>query len=121
MTTLRPRWSRFSLRTMFVVVSLLAAPLAWIVSQARWARERQMITSTPLTGFTTGQPPPSLRLFTDQGFEMLWLRETESPEKAREIKRLFPEAWVHQTNPYPLGDTEVDAELGFIPKPDVFP
>jgi hypothetical protein len=37
----RRRWFRFSLRTLFVLFTLLSIPFCWIGYQLNWIRERQ--------------------------------------------------------------------------------
>ena len=38
----RRRWYQFSLRTMFVLVSLLSIPLAWVGYSISWIRQRHL-------------------------------------------------------------------------------
>ena len=41
----KPRWFRFSLRTLFVLVTLLACALGWLVWQIQIVRERKSLLS----------------------------------------------------------------------------
>jgi len=50
----RRRWFRFSLRTLLVVVLLLAVPLAWMGVQLKWIRDRHAFRLKHLTSIQGG-------------------------------------------------------------------
>jgi hypothetical protein len=125
MTTLykpRPdRWFRFSLRTLFVLVTVLGVFLGWLGVQVKWIRDRREAracseewanayvvrigphTSTalasyfqPSTAWNYRPAPWSLRLFGEPGVYSIdvpsWVDDRD--EEVRRMKRLFPEAEV---------------------------
>ena|ERR1700722_3385260 len=86
------RWS-FSLRTMFVVVTLLAIPMAWVACQLNWIRERNDFLAADLA-IPSRPPYPapwSLRLLGERGQQSILVRDCRNYEEAR---RLFPESLV---------------------------
>ena len=102
----RRRWS-YSLRTMFVLLTLLAC---WLGYQMHWIRQRkdvvakwQVIREDPMGVSAPPEAPGMLRLFGEQGYShvTLWFparRNSDLSESERaEIKRVgivFPEAGV---------------------------
>lgn len=105
----RFRWFRFSLRTLFVVVTLSAC---WLSYQLDWIRQRHHAIAWPAAvrtfppGPLSKSIPLSLRLFGEQGHEelhLLVLREKhsgmpsldqEEQAEMERLQRLFPEACV---------------------------
>ncbi len=107
------RWFRFSLRTMFVVVTVLAVLLGWIVYQFNWIRQRHELLAEQ--DAVTQQ----LRLvlmphFVVKTRGMLWLfgeegrgnvdlvldgrdpsRPPDTEKELERAKRLFPESTVN--------------------------
>ena len=95
MTETKPkrRWFRFSLRTLFVVVTIISLPLGWIAYQLSWIQQRHHFFSHyQYNGMHmrpgSEYPPWSLRLFGEsrQGYLLV------DPERIEEAQRLFPEA-----------------------------
>lgn len=109
MPALAPRrWLRFSLRTLFVVVTLLAC---WLGYQLNWIRQRREFYArneadmlrycgSTMIGEQYGSAPGLLWLFGESAKPLIVLHvEGESPEvltpadleKIRLARRLFPE------------------------------
>jgi len=114
--THRRRWS-YSLRTMFVVVTVLGC---WLGYQLHWIRERAEVRSWLKSGpispagtfdFRNHPRPWGLRILGEKPESMLWIwvepEESEQHYFARQdrIQRLFPEAHL----------------VGFIPKSESGP
>ena len=120
MTETKPkrRWIRFSLRTMFVLVTVLCV---WLGNQASSVRQRKQLLSK-LDSVVNGLPtyktvnrngqqfvlngdfatPADLRLswirrvFGDQFIPCICLPESMSPEEVGEFKSAFPESIISQ-------------------------
>jgi len=114
------RWFRFSLRTLFVIVTVLGGLLAY---QLNWIRQRHEIIAfyetsvAPKTGYAwpldvvsyaaTEEFPPyrtapwNLRLFGERGYAELGLFRHVSDSELLRIKGLFPEAEVIRTDEEP--------------------
>jgi hypothetical protein len=96
------RWFHFSLRTMFVVVTLVAVPIAWLGAEIQWLRERQAWRNDDHANTVRGWYGGSLRKvpWLSQQFgegPMLWweLLDSAWTEEDRVVlQRLFPEAEV---------------------------
>jgi hypothetical protein len=94
MSTSPRRWFQFSLRTMFVVVTLVSIPLAWVGYSLNWKRQRQEALRThavfvdPYSAEFT-QAPTGLWLFEDHGWKVLMLIDNV---REQEMRRLFPES-----------------------------
>jgi hypothetical protein len=99
----RPRWFRFSLRTMFVVVTVFAVPLGWLAWEWRIVRERRhMVISITEGGGSVWHPANP----TED--KPLWYRRWVGDELVTEIeicdsgeifsgdtvRALFPEAGI---------------------------
>jgi hypothetical protein len=124
----------FSLRTSFVLLTILGAVLAWAGYQLKWIRDRhaalvelpkygnyarndgQTITADGL-GFgsvkpsilvTTSRAPWSLRPFLESGIAMITIAETADAaaddRAVQQLSRLFPEADV-QKQPNPAASS----------------
>ena len=102
MTAPNRRWFRFSLRTLFVVVTLLAC---WLGYEINWIRQRHALLSLDNSGGFTltvqgipdGTPAPwSIRLFGETGYGQIIVEEPDRYRDAHQTKRLaevlFPEA-----------------------------
>lgn len=100
----RRRWYQFSLRTMFVLVTLACVVLAWVGYSLNWIRERRAILRTNAMDVSdwigilipNGRPverpraPGGLWLFGEKG-----VTEIQSGASSVEhVRRLFPEAVV---------------------------
>ena len=97
MATPRRRWFRFSLRTLFVVVTVLGC---WLGYQLNWIRERHAVLARQSpgggTGFWPGPRPGFLlqRLFREPGIGCIVVGECVSDAEFNRILSLFPEATV---------------------------
>ena len=92
----RPTRLRFSLRTLFVMVTLVCVWIGW---QVNWIRQRhEAIKSSIALSFGGDTPAPwSIRLL-DRGYPMIGVRSSEiAKDKAivNRLKQLFPEATVY--------------------------
>ena len=92
---------RFTLRTLFVVVTLLAIPCAWVGWQAKIVRDRKAklaeIEAVVGRGAIFLVTPPSnlplhRRIFGDEEIEALWLKVSMQTD---DIQKLFPEARIY--------------------------
>ena len=103
----RRRWFRFSLRTLFVAVTLLAIPLGWLGYSVHWIRQRHaaLAASGPAAGWTTQnmgwegfplsperQAPGLLWLFGELGVSRIHISHGPSDKEVAHLKSLFPEA-----------------------------
>jgi len=102
------RWFRFSLRTLFVVVTVFACALGWTYAVARrvWERERliEEVGRNPIGLVSTHAPsdftdlpsaPWSIRLFGGRTVGRFILPASQYTEADRQrIQDLFPEAKV---------------------------
>lgn len=110
------RWSRFGLRTMFVVVTAAAIALGWVVYSFNWIRQRREAIESGEVGMTTvmrvampdgtlgydyPEPPWSLRLFGERpvGVDSLSLGASVTDEEELRIRALFPELPVERRLP----------------------
>ena len=113
------RWFRFSLRTLFVVVTIVCV---WVAFQVSWIRQRQKLLaedqaiSNVLTNYVSGVTSDELEPIGSTKIDQLWLtlfgqpsveaccvfykeypyRETDAKDipKVRRARQLFPEARV---------------------------
>jgi hypothetical protein len=89
---------RFSLRTLFILIAIIAAGLGWVGSQLRWIQKRsdflyahmKPIEMCVVTVTDRSSPCPwSLKMFGERlGVHYIWV----CPELRNEAQRLFPEA-----------------------------
>jgi hypothetical protein len=103
----RRRWFRYSLRTLFVLVTVFGI---WLGVQVKWIRDRHealnWLRESELTYDYGSAPAPwSIRVLGESGIQMIGSRPTtylgykeeELPPsplpKLREIQPLFPEAY----------------------------
>ena len=88
------RWFRFSLRTLFVLLTLLGV---WLSVQVKWHKDRQRFLErnrTPGFHFSGYAPaPPRVRWFARQGVARIWVPKIHEAT----ARRLFPEAVVSIT------------------------
>src|SRR5262245_31255232 len=90
------RWPRFSLRSVFALVTVLALFLGWSTTQLRWISQRQEALRQ-FRAVPGGTPPWSIRLFGATGCKAIYLDDKEDSDPqlartARDMQRLFPEA-----------------------------
>ena len=100
----RRRWFQFSLGTMFVVVTIVAAWLAW---QRGLVRERERLIRPPVQWLIATVPTNTTRVpwlwrqFGAHPIEVIALDKVKfSEDDARHFERLFPEAEVHRIDPH---------------------
>jgi len=100
------RWFRFSLRTMFVVVTVLAVFISFVVYNLNWIKERDEARlwlpknggsfSSQMTPAKSFPAPWSLRILSEHGERIVVLDrrviKDELPAEALRMQRLFPEA-----------------------------
>ena len=92
-TETKRRWFRFSLRMLFVFVTIACLPMVWVAYQLKWIHERRqfwenfgfMFSTFTVTG---EQTPWSLRIFGDYGYP--WV-SNRPPSNIEQAKALFPE------------------------------
>ena len=103
-----PTRLRFSLRTLFMVVTVVAVVVGWICYHLNWIRDRHaMLAELPNYAFATSPPhhfPFGLKLLGERAIFYIQITVTEpngvashqedvySLEQAQRIERLFPEA-----------------------------
>ena len=85
---------RFRLRTMFVLLTVLAVSLGWVGVQLKWIRERHEVMSRSgdrTHGWLgTASAPWGLRMFGEQGREKVFAPASE----LERMQALFPESEV---------------------------
>ncbi len=124
------RWLRFSLRTLFVVVTVLAS---WLGYELNWVRQRHQLLNRPdvlhwdqttvvgvnllvqLPKETPPRAPGLLWLFGETGIvELAWLidesqfdesRSMDSYQEVQLARALFPEATLIEVYPRPSVST----------------
>ena len=110
MTAPKRRWFRFSLRTLFVVVTVVGIACSWALSQKKWIRDRSEAMNwvqsqrawNLANGRSTVRLPLGLRLFGERfALDAIEVREADTRSddafSIAELKRLFPEATVEAT------------------------
>jgi hypothetical protein len=99
------RWS-FSLRTLFVVVTLAAVPLGWAAWSWKWIRDHHEFLATYTSESAVmymdedrNFAPGGLWMVGEQGVNLLELNlENDTPNGEQVVdqaRRLFPEAELH--------------------------
>ena len=100
-------WFRFSLKTLFVLVLLLAIPLGWLTSQLKWIRDRHealrdleqsrrafiLDWSSSFVHDPDDALPWSLRLFGESAVRQIFVLDGQDSE-LKPLRILFPEAEV---------------------------
>jgi hypothetical protein len=99
------RWFRYSLRTLFIVVTLFACWLGWNLNKVRQREQvlRQKNITSAGMDWATKQPrqtPPqhfpfSWRLLGEQPLHILGVHGGLSPDELKRLQALFPEAEIH--------------------------
>jgi len=107
MTAPKRRWLRFSLRTLFAMVTVVSVLTGWVVYQLSWIRQRDRAIENGEVGIIVSggafiahpapkQPPWQLRLFGAQAvtdFGLVTNRSASDVELER-LRALFPETTV---------------------------
>jgi hypothetical protein len=111
-TAPRRRWFRFSLRTLFLLVALIAAPLAWLGVQLKWIHDRHEAaawasdhqSAGPFPQKTTPAPWSIRILGESDGLRSMDVCAftPEDREQVAKLERLFPERKISIRNA--LGD-----------------
>ena len=95
------RWFRFSLRTLFVLVALVALLAGWVSRSLNWIRDKRDFVreGDDMNAMIYTQPgqsvvaPSLLWVFGEEGAQFVVLF-SEDDSDAQEARRLFPEAEV---------------------------
>jgi len=112
MTSPRRRWFRYSLRTLFVFLTLSSVAFVWIAKQMTWIRERHealrlhawFCKEATWTECVSTEPhaPWQVRIFGERGVSEVTVildswEETDSEFNAKieRTKKLFPEATIN--------------------------
>ena len=96
---------RFSLRTLFVLITLISIPLAWVAYNLNWIRQRREFArqhefnseelarhySLNHWALQFPEPPWPLRLFSDPSYTSVYIKYDGSDVKR--FKELFPELY----------------------------
>ena len=95
----RRRWFRFSMRTLFVLVTIIGVVAGWVAYQLSWIRQRRAFTYTHRT-FAGYAPRPNapwpLRLFGEEGFLFVFAQKSTAHTEMERARRLFPESKVEE-------------------------
>ena len=115
MTEAKPkrRWSQFSLRTLFIVVTLFALMGIWIRGQLKWIQDREAALKSADPNYWMSvvnvQPTPApltLRVFGARGIEGIHIIDMEKqPLLRKKLEELFPEAKIEKSvipGPHPF-------------------
>jgi hypothetical protein len=97
MTAPQRRWFRFSLRMLFVMVTVAATAAGCVSYQLNWIRERHAVLakvrdSTSDSKDTAIQAPLALRVFGEPAVAWIAVGGGYSNSESDRIKSLFPEA-----------------------------
>jgi hypothetical protein len=103
--TKKRRWFRFSLRTLFVLVTVLCI---WLGHSLTWIRQRHTVfhrhhpalRSMSRNGIRTdhANAPWSIRLLGEPGAVAILLKRGTSAAERERIQQLFPEAEIYNLN-----------------------
>lgn len=96
MTTTPRQRLRFSLRTLFVVVTLMAIVAAWVAYHLEWIRQRnawRAPTSNLLRSTLGNDPPGLLWIFRERGESWIEVKHGTA-ELVAAVQQAFPEAVV---------------------------
>jgi hypothetical protein len=85
----RMKLPRFTLRTLFITITLLSFPIGWVTYQLNWKRQRRnFVLEHQCEGIGSSAPWPQ-NLLGEKGAVYL---ENVPYELVEEARRLFPEA-----------------------------
>jgi hypothetical protein len=82
----------FRLRTLLIVVAVLAVPCAWVGYSLRWIEKRHALCDNGALPLDLTSAPAGLWIFGAQGAKVIIYGWTD--EEKREAESLFPEARV---------------------------
>lgn len=108
----RRRWLRFSLRTLFVLVTLACIYLGYAANGKR--QRRAFLDSHnvyPISQEEVGTPtnlPWSLRMIGEVGYYRIYFTEHSTPEDQATLERLFPEAFEEYEGVAPIPPPPID-------------
>jgi hypothetical protein len=130
------RWLRFSLRTLFVMVTMLCCVVAWLFYAVRWIRERHdalahlhigsyagsagaVCNNVPIdvdqitSAARDAKPPWSIRLLGEAGVGTIAVYGPQHALIAENLRRLFPEASVRSQDapPQTAAERMLDARM----------
>ena len=98
MIDVRPTKLRFSLRTLFALLTIAAVISAWVAYSLNWIEQRlEFLNSKAIASIVPGDPaqnalPLQLRLFGAQSVDVICFYEKQLPtEELEKAKSLFPE------------------------------
>ena len=95
------RWLRFSLRTLFVVLTLVSCAVWYALGQSQWLRQRRAFLDGSEHGLSYGisntRAPGMLWAFGESGITVIIVDKTDKPL----AQKLFPEARVVSTDETP--------------------
>ena len=95
------RWFAFRLRTMLVVVAVLAVAIGWVAVQLKWIADRENFTkhsrcvlASPICRYAGYRPemPPSLRMLGYRNAIGQIVLDGDDKELLERAQSLFPEA-----------------------------
>jgi hypothetical protein len=101
MTETKPkrRWFRFSLRTLFVLVTVVGVVAGWVAYQLNWIRQRHIFFSKYVIAWTSTSIPSDrplqpwqLRLFGEKDKGIVNL--TVDNSRVAQARALFPELFI---------------------------
>ena len=100
----RRRWFSFSLKTGFVVLTLVGVLLGWVNVQRKWMSDREEALEvadpnywTPVFNIKPAPAPWQLRLFGARGVNGILIIDEQPLLKAK-LQELFPEAKIEKSN-----------------------
>ena len=114
----RRRWFSYSLRTGFVLLTLLGMALGWVAVNLKWIRDRRAAAQWYYSKGCgpvhwelpdKSEAPFSLRMFGECGWRYIYVSADPAKPSAADqrervesqLKQLFPEAQVFQTEWHP--------------------
>ncbi len=99
MTPPRSRWLRFSLRTLFLALTVLAVPLGWATS---WRSEREALNGEKWLSSKPQRAPFPLNLIGADGYDWIVVPSDSTAEEFERARALFPEAQIKRRHRQPV-------------------